>query len=571
MHIVRYRTTEAFLASGTPLERLPYFKDLIETGSYSLSDGKELAAVYVPKIEAEQVNLLKDELSTEFISVQFDGTTRLGEAIVCVARYCTANFKLEKRLIMCKTTAKHVNGRQLATLVTELLCTTLKLNASSVIGMSRDSASVNANACKRLIQNPFFSALDLLCICHTLNNAGSAVSFAVLDQWMTSWLELVGGRNPHRGAQSLWKDTVSPTPVPGYSKVRWHSKAEIAFVLAENFNCLSEFLDELDNLEYGDASRIKLRTLFTEKKSELELELAAMLDMRRLVQQTYSLEGDRLEILLVYRRIQELRQLGVSIKHCDDGCLPTVQALLRSRVKLENGVEIRKNFAGHGTFSAFIISSSRVNSTLYPGTEAIAYQVRYPSDGEREDLEEDELRPLLKTSHLPEFKEMCGTVYAAFDYLEKRLTGECREVYSCVNMYEACRLLQALDPSYASNVDNAFVDDLCALVLLQTHANKQNMKATLPKYKSLAAEWHVDHSSVDTFTEQVLAFWKANRTELAEWAKVAQLAFALAPNSAACERAFSILEVLFGRERDASLADMVQAAMLLRYNKRVCV
>ena len=44
--------------------------------------------------------------------------------------------------------------------------------------------------------------------------------------------------------------------------------------------------------------------------------------------------------------------------------------------------------------------------------------------------------------------------------------------------------------------------------------------------------------------------------------------FALAPNSASCERVFSILERMFGEELDSSLADRIEAAVMLSFNNR---
>ena len=46
----------------------------------------------------------------------------------------------------------------------------------------------------------------------------------------------------------------------------------------------------------------------------LRLELAAMLDMTIIVSTTYALEGDRLEILITYERVEALRSLGRAIK-----------------------------------------------------------------------------------------------------------------------------------------------------------------------------------------------------------------------------------------------------------------
>ena len=52
------------------------------------------------------------------------------------------------------------------------------------------------------------------------------------------------------------------------------------------------------------------------------------------------------------------------------------------------------------------------------------------------------------------------------------------------------------------------------------------------------------------------------------WRKVAKIVFAIPPTSAASERVFSLLQAMFGKDQDASLSDLIQAALVLRYNKR---
>ena len=42
----------------------------------------------------------------------------------------------------------------------------------------------------------------------------------------------------------------------------------------------------------------------------------------------------------------------------------------------------------------------------------------------------------------------------------------------------------------------------------------------------------------------------------------------LSQNSAACERVFALLKDMFGEQQVSSLADYVQAALMLRYNGR---
>lgn len=67
-----------------------------------------------------------------------------------------------------------------------------------------------------------------------------------------------------------------------------------------------------------------------------------MVDMRDLIRLTYETEGDRLEVLLVYERIENFLARGKAIKRGDDGVLPNVDALIRSQLKLQDGVTISK-------------------------------------------------------------------------------------------------------------------------------------------------------------------------------------------------------------------------------------
>ena len=52
------------------------------------------------------------------------------------------------------------------------------------------------------------------------------------------------------------------------------------------------------------------------------------------------------------------------------------------------------------------------------------------------------------------------------------------------------------------------------------------------------------------------------------WRKAAKIIFAIPPTSAASERVFSLLEAMFGKDRERALSDLIQAALMLRYNKR---
>lgn len=287
VHVFRMRTVEAFLASGTPMNRLNFFRPVIERAGYSITDVSHMRS-YIPKVEAFEFAELKREVHNEFLSVSFDGTSRLGEAVNITGKWCDTDFWLRCRLLRFLTAKNHLKAANIATLLTRALCTDLGFDPAFVVSMSRDSAAVNGAASRLLAESPFNATEKILCICHTLNNAGGQISMEPLATFTTAWLELVGGRHPHVGAKALWAQTVAPQRVPGFSNVRWFSKAEIQFVIAENFEKLLPFLAQLDEMKYGDSTRQRLHLVLDDaaKRRQLKTQLDALLDVRRLVRAT---------------------------------------------------------------------------------------------------------------------------------------------------------------------------------------------------------------------------------------------------------------------------------------------
>ena len=80
--------------------------------------------------------------------------------------------------------------------------------------------------------------------------------------------------------------------------------------IATNFGALPDFLAVLDRDDVGEATTKKMLAIMNDKKEALELELAAVMSCERLCTATYRLEGDGLELLLVYPTIEALRTFG---------------------------------------------------------------------------------------------------------------------------------------------------------------------------------------------------------------------------------------------------------------------
>ena len=84
-----------------------------------------------------------------------------------------------------------------------------------------------------------------------------------------------------------------------------------------------------------------------------------------------------------------------------------------------------------------------------------------------------------------------------------------------------------------------------------------------------AAARAFDKTSVNDYTEAILGWWRAaDCSAFPAWALAARIVFAISPNSASCERVFALLRNLFGEAQMSSLADYIQGALMLNYNKR---
>ena len=90
----------------------------------------------------------------------------------------------------------------------------------------------------------------------------------------------------------------------------------------------------------------------------------------------------------------------------------------------------------------------------------------------------------------------------------------------------------------------------------------------VPAYLSKCAGTAYNHNDVGEFTKGVLLFWANHGKEFPTWALAMQIIGSFTPNSAAAERVFSMLKLMFGDAQMLSLMDMIQAALMLKYNGR---
>lgn len=85
-HLYRIKMLTSFSITKVPLSKIDGFRDLLEEHVYSLSDSSNLRKLISFILETE-INRLKESICGKYVSIIFDGTTYVCEALVIVLQY----------------------------------------------------------------------------------------------------------------------------------------------------------------------------------------------------------------------------------------------------------------------------------------------------------------------------------------------------------------------------------------------------------------------------------------------------------------------------------------------------
>lgn len=136
---------------------------------------------------------------------------------------------------------------------------------------------------------------------------------------------------------------------------------------------------------------------------------------------------------------------------------------------------------------------------------------------------------------------------------------------------QLCRLAQVFDPAFATqHLTSGMVLDLAKIKPIISLVKMEDLLAQLPAYLAAAAN-APPHSfdDVEVYSDAILNFWRVSTSEInmSAWRLAARIVFGMSPSSATCERVFALLDCLFGEEQKNSLGDVLQASLMLRYNR----
>ena len=115
---------QAFVKSGTPSNRMKYFRDLFQEGRFTLTSSTHMSQL-IPFVLGEEYKSISREILGKELSIIFGGTTRDGEVLAVLARF-VQDWDVKVGLMRFQLVKRSVNDDKLPCIIIEVLH--LKLN-----------------------------------------------------------------------------------------------------------------------------------------------------------------------------------------------------------------------------------------------------------------------------------------------------------------------------------------------------------------------------------------------------------------------------------------------------------
>ena len=152
------------------------------------------------------------------VSVIFDGTCRLGEALVIILRFVTRDWSIEQRLIRVQLLAKSLSGEEIARELITVLQVQYGVSAGTLLAAMHDRASTNTLA-MTTVKVLYPEIVDVGCFSHTLDHVGERFCTPTLNEFVTNWITLFA----HSPKVRLAWQTRTGKSVKSCNKTRWWS------------------------------------------------------------------------------------------------------------------------------------------------------------------------------------------------------------------------------------------------------------------------------------------------------------------------------------------------------------
>ena len=132
---------------------------------------------------------IKGEIDGRPVSIIFNSTTHICDAMVIVLRLVDEKWKIQQRVYRLMVLANSMSGEEVVRQLVIVLSTELGIPSSLVIAAACDRMSVN-NIAMRTISVIYDQLLDIGCFSHTLYHVGEGMRTLTLNIFTKAWISL---------------------------------------------------------------------------------------------------------------------------------------------------------------------------------------------------------------------------------------------------------------------------------------------------------------------------------------------------------------------------------------------
>ena len=161
----RLKVLKTFLRAAIPFTKLDAFRELLEENAVRLTGRRHMSDL-IPFLYSQERADIKTEIGERPLSVIFDGTTRLGEALAIVVRFIDDSFAIQQRLVRLQLLVKSMTGEEIARELINVILAQYGIGSNKLVCVMHDRAACNGVALRTIkVVTPQFSTLVVF---HTL-------------------------------------------------------------------------------------------------------------------------------------------------------------------------------------------------------------------------------------------------------------------------------------------------------------------------------------------------------------------------------------------------------------------
>ena len=140
--VYQVKVVTALLKAGIPLNNL---REILQENALCLTDRSHMSDLIL-FIHSQEVNLIKAEIANRPVSVVFDGTTRLGEAMAIVFHFVDDDLKVVQRLVRLQLLQKSMCAEEIARKLITTLSVNYGISSDRLMAAMHDRAATNGVA-----------------------------------------------------------------------------------------------------------------------------------------------------------------------------------------------------------------------------------------------------------------------------------------------------------------------------------------------------------------------------------------------------------------------------------------